>query len=711
MHIRTAAIALLLAAPAPRLVLNLLGPAIPLAASSSVVSKQDNGTAYNAADDEYFVVWNENGTTTQSDILAARIDAATGPVLASFPVANGADATFAPAVSWNPVNNTYLVAWANGGATFSFATESFTIEGVILGASGSIAVPLFTISTSIPALDDADGPRIAFDGAGWLVAWFTFVNDAGGTTLDNDIYARTIGPTGTPGALLPLEVGAGAKSFSPSIAFGPGGNHLVAWLDTLANAGDGGVFGRTVKASDLSLGTVFEYSDPATVGYLRNEPAVAAGATGFLVGWDEDDTNNGQSDVLAARADSSGAPAGAIIPVEVDVSQNSYHATIAWSAPMSQFVFAWYHDASFSFTYDIAAVRIDASGAVLDATPISVATPGMSNPNSFYPQASIASRSGTGQVLLCWRVYGTTPLPLDAQRLDLNTPPDDPLAADLAQDQGATFAAADPAGTTYTSMPRTMTFRSAAITDPDGHDVRLEIEHVVESGSYGAVATGAGTLGPSGTAATATISSISNGSFKWRARAVDALGGASGWVAFDAPAGFDFAFLATTTPAPPALGPAGVNGQFRADGTTSLALGELTPELSVVIRATLAVDPDGDLVRLEVEVQPVGTAFTGVATGTSAFGPPGSHQVAVTGLATATSYHWQALCRDNSGAGNSASAPVAFGGNSESSADFSTGQASSSSRRKHCGIGASAGGSAWLLGLALAAVLLALRRR
>src|SRR5262249_54077789 len=50
-------------------------------------------------------------------------------------------------------------------------------------------------------------------------------------------------------------------------------------------------------------------------------------------------------------------------------------------------------------------------------------------------------------------------------------------------------------------------------------------------------------------------------------------------------------------------------GQFKIDGTTSLAIGGVRPERTVLLRAPLT-DPDaGDSVRLEAETQPIGVPF------------------------------------------------------------------------------------------------------
>src|SRR5207245_371315 len=96
--------------------------------------------------------------------------------------------------------------------------------------------------------------------------------------------------------------------------------------------------------------------------------------------------------------------------------------------------------------------------------------------------------------------------------------------------------------------------------------------------------------------------------------------------------------------------------------------GGSTDQARVVLRGLLA-DPDAaDSLRLEVEVRPVGTAFTQTPTQTGdrvANGQPGF--VVVPGLANNTGYHWQARAVDQTGR---ASGWVPFGGNAESDTDF-----------------------------------------
>ncbi len=109
--------------------------------------------------------------------------------------------------------------------------------------------------------------------------------------------------------------------------------------------------------------------------------------------------------------------------------------------------------------------------------------------------------------------------------------------------------------------------------------------------------------------------------------------------------------LGITRPRPP-VAPDSL-AQLQSDGVTPVAAGGPITQDTIDFRASLA-DPDSDSVRVEVEVQPVGTGFTGVATAVSAFEPSGARATAVVaGLADFASYHWQARAVDRTGRASS----------------------------------------------------------
>src|SRR5438034_60754 len=126
--------------------------------------------------------------------------------------------------------------------------------------------------------------------------------------------------------------------------------------------------------------------------------------------------------------------------------------------------------------------------------------------------------------------------------------------------------------------------------------------------------------------------------------------------------------LSVTRPRAP-TGPTTL-AQLRADSLTAVPPGESTDQATVVLRGVLADLDAADSLRLEVEVRPLGTAFTGLPTHLGSRVANGQNGfVAVPGLANNTGYHWQARTADQTGR---ASGWTTFGGNAETAPDFST---------------------------------------
>ena len=112
-------------------------------------------------------------------------------------------------------------------------------------------------------------------------------------------------------------------------------------------------------------------------------------------------------------------------------------------------------------------------------------------------------------------------------------------------------------------------------------------------------------------------------------------------------------------------------GQFRSNGSTVIGVGDSTPETQVVIKGKVDDPNDAQTVRLEIELEPTASPFTGVATNVSDFVPAagGGSQasVAITGLTNNTGYRWQARACDSTGR---CSTWLQFGNNAETAADF-----------------------------------------
>jgi len=108
--------------------------------------------------------------------------------------------------------------------------------------------------------------------------------------------------------------------------------------------------------------------------------------------------------------------------------------------------------------------------------------------------------------------------------------------------------------------------------------------------------------------------------------------------------------VAPPPPNQPPYEPTAVS-QYKSDGVTVIPEGGTTHESTVVFKATVS-DPDGDSVRLEIELRQIGEAFTGEPTPEtiSDFVSSGS-QVTITrsGLVNGD-YHWRYRAKDSNGA-------------------------------------------------------------
>ncbi len=239
-----------------------------------------------------------------------------------------------------------------------------------------------------------------------------------------------------------------------------------------------------------------------------------------------------------------------------------------------------------------------------------------------------------------------------------------PLAPDTLAQRGADSVIVVAAGSTYGDS--TIVLR-ASVSDADGVDTLwLETELRPIGTSFTDVATRTSGPGPVDRRAFARVTGLADDmGYHWQARTVDQTGRTSAWVPANGnpETSPDFNVNITQDPAVPAA-----LAQLRADGITPIPVNGSTDSRSAVFRGTLTDQDPGDLLRLEVEVVPVGTAFVNAPTATSPQVTSGNTAtVTVAGLSDNTPYHWQARGVDQSGR---SSRWTSFGGNSESSPDF-----------------------------------------
>ncbi|HEX4561108.1 MAG TPA: Ig-like domain-containing protein, partial [Gemmatimonadales bacterium] len=203
------------------------------------------------------------------------------------------------------------------------------------------------------------------------------------------------------------------------------------------------------------------------------------------------------------------------------------------------------------------------------------------------------------------------------------------------------------------------------VSDPDRPDsLRLEVEAKPTSIAFTGTGTTIGAAVKNGLPALVRVTGLADdSSYHWRARAVDQTGRVGPWLAYGGNAETVADFVLGNSLAQPAA-----LGQFKSDNVTLLAVGATNATRTLIFKGLVTDPTQGQFVRLEVEYQSVGTAFTNVAKVSSPLSPPGDTVAATsTSLADNVTYHWQA--REVSQSGRT-SGWASFGGNAESAADF-----------------------------------------
>src|SRR5881396_4078412 len=212
------------------------------------------------------------------------------------------------------------------------------------------------------------------------------------------------------------------------------------------------------------------------------------------------------------------------------------------------------------------------------------------------------------------------------------------------------------------------------VTDPDIADtLRLQVEVQPVGTAFTDLPTAASDPVASGQPAVVALTGLADdAAYHWQARALDQTGRSSAWVPFGSNAETVADFV-TAVPQPPAA--PGALAQFQSDGVASIAVGGTAKGRSVVFKATVTDPNAADQLRLDVEVEPLGTAFSGVPSGSGVSVANGATATAtVAGLNDNVSYHWQARAVDQTGR---AGPWAAFGGNAETAADFKVAMAGS----------------------------------
>jgi len=342
--------------------------------------------AYNSTDNQYLVVWEDNGIGSEYEIWGQLINAATGAEIGSdFEISDmGTDVSTTfygknPSVTYNATDNEFLVVWEGKDETiidvrYYFESEIF---GQRISADGSeIGTNDFVISDigEVNWEGDAYEPKVVWNSVSneYLVIFRgdDFGRDGGGTTLSEEfeIFGQRLDNTGNEigtndfliSDMYGLKVDGGVDAYFPDVAYNSTNNeYLVVWRSTesLTNL-DLEIYAQRLGANGSELGTNdFVISDmgPANDNsFEASAPSIAYNATNneYLVVWYGDDLGtSGAYEIHGQRLSNAGAELGTndfrisdMGTSDANSNLSAYYPNIAYASSTNEYFVVWYGD-------------------------------------------------------------------------------------------------------------------------------------------------------------------------------------------------------------------------------------------------------------------------------------------------------------------------------------------------------------------------------
>ncbi len=222
----------------------------------------------------FLLVWQDTRTDPLGDILAARVNGATGQLLDSTPIKVAAGSGAAGNPSAFHASGYFLVVWEDG----SSAATTIDVRGARLDTKGAVLDSKPLAISAKPKKETA--PHVASDGKSFWVVWRDRRTDSLG-----DIHGARVDTTGK--VLDPAGVlvsGASGAQKDPVAAWS-GSNFLVAWQDERPGTAGADIYGARVSNAGKVL-------DPAGLALssapgAQQAPVISSDGQRALVAWQD----------------------------------------------------------------------------------------------------------------------------------------------------------------------------------------------------------------------------------------------------------------------------------------------------------------------------------------------------------------------------------------------------------------------------------------
>jgi len=324
-----------------------IGGDLRISGFRATADERNPAVTWSAERNEYLVVWEDDRfrDTRGTDVRGRRV-AADGRRLGNdFPIsgsrATGCDCR--PAVTWNAAASRYLVVWEDGR---NEDARGFDIYGRVVRPNGRRLGPDFRISGN-RAVGSEGRPAVAWNATEdeYFVVWQDTRRYAG---LGWEIYGRRLGGAATPlgGDLRLTGAGSVGDDTAPAVAWSPATNRYVVVWEASRDAASRGtdVYGRRILATGAVAGLDFRVSGRAATGD-EGAPDIAwdGASAGFLVVWqDGRDLATRSLDIQGARLAPNGFPEGGNFRISgPDAVRDEWYPALAWSETAGRFLVVW----------------------------------------------------------------------------------------------------------------------------------------------------------------------------------------------------------------------------------------------------------------------------------------------------------------------------------------------------------------------------------
>ena len=234
------------------------------------------GIAYSPMVNEYLVVWENEYSTTDHDILAQRIDAYTGSLVGGqISVAFSSQYDEKPVVTYDPYTQEYLVIYERRMGSDEFHQQDLyarrvSEDGTPIGDDLGIAIATSGV--------DEQNASVACDSVNYLVVW------QGDYSNETNIYGQRIG---ADGSLIGGQIGIATwelDQFVPRLTYNSADAHyFVVWEDHHFSPYE--IYGQRLDTNGNFVGNQVGISLGGNNNRTDADVAYLPGARSYLVVW------------------------------------------------------------------------------------------------------------------------------------------------------------------------------------------------------------------------------------------------------------------------------------------------------------------------------------------------------------------------------------------------------------------------------------------